>query len=72
MPRNNPEAYRKIDEFLAGLSPEEVKYAYGAIEAMMGDESEEDAMAEDAMSEIPMPAEDTTESDMVDFEELEK
>jgi hypothetical protein len=72
MPQDNPDAYRKIDEFVAGLSPDEVKYAYGAIEAMMGDESEDESMPEDTMDESPMPAEDKTESDMVDFDELEK
>ena len=72
MPRDNPEAYRKIDEFVAGLSPEEIKYAYGAIEAMMGDESEEESMPEDTTDKSSMSAEDPTESDMVNFDDLEK
>jgi len=72
MPQDNPEAYRKIDEFVAGLSPEEIKYAYGAIEAMMGDESEEESMPEDTTDKSSMSAEDPTESDMVNFDDLEK
>ena len=72
MPRDNPDAYRKIDEFVAGLSPEEIKYAYGAIEAMMGDESEEESMPEDTTDKSSMSAEDPTESDMVNFDDLEK
>lgn len=35
MPKDNPGAYRKIDAFIAGLSPDEQRYLYGAIESII-------------------------------------
>jgi hypothetical protein len=76
MPKDNPEAYRKIDEFFAGLSQEELKYAYGAIEAMMDDESEMQDSAEESMPEADteMAADGAGESAdaMYDFEDISK
>lgn len=50
MPKDNPGAYRKIDAFLASLSPDEQRYLYGAVEAIIdGADNGEAPMPEEAM-----------------------
>ena len=68
MPKDNPGAYRKIDEFIAGLSSDEQRYLYGAIEAIIeGADSGETAMpendAEAAVDDMAAPAPMSGEDD---------
>lgn len=50
MPKDNSSAYSKIDSFIAGLSPDERRYLYGAIESIIeGEDNGETEMPENDM-----------------------
>lgn len=74
MPKGNPEAYRKIDEFLASLSPDELTYAYGAVEKMAeagGETDMEDDMSSEMPAEMPMD-ESAAPSEEYDLKKMEE
>jgi hypothetical protein len=82
MPKDNPEAYNKIDKFIAGLNPDERRYLYGAIEAIVeasdnGETMEEPGEMSTDMPEADMMAESPgpvvpEDDDTTDYDELFK
>lgn len=72
MPKDNPGAYRKIDSFIASLSPDEQRYLYGAVEAIIdGADNGEALMPEEDMEmavdeAAPMPMSEEGDDMMAD------
>lgn len=82
MPKDNPGAYNKIDRFIASLNPDEQRYLYGAIEAIVdagdnGETMEEPGEMPPAAPEADMMAESPgpvvpEDDDTTDYDELFK
>ena len=72
MPKGNPNAYRKIDEFLASLLPDELTYTYGAVEKMSEAGGETDVAEDTDMESEMSESEDSGGGEMYDLKKMRK